>query len=175
MQTRIIKLCYRKIIDVAAQKKWDQQIFNDTYNELLMQIQFYNQEKKYTRFTELIQEVPNASKLHFLVSAAITIYLKQLNGIIPDIQNVSGKTFLPFKNYRFEIIESDIKNKSQHKVAVNFISEPLLWHDTIGNNLLVSKQSIEHDDEEIFTETFQLQPQLSIYSLKKETVYDTSI
>ncbi|MEJ7680773.1 MAG: hypothetical protein WKG06_23560 [Segetibacter sp.] len=110
--------------------------------------------------------VPGADKLHFLVSASVVGYVKQLNNIVPDILNNLGKHFLPFKNFRFEIINSDIKNKMAHQAAINFYSEPLLWHDTIGNNLLVSVKNNEPDKEEFLTEMFQLQPMLSIYTLK---------
>jgi hypothetical protein len=163
---KIIRLLYRKVIDVHSQKAWEKYVFNDSYTEFLMQAQFYNQEKKYTTFGELITHVPNADKLHFLVSGAIIGYLKQLNAKVPDILNNTGKLFLPFSNYKFEIINSDIKDKTQHQVAVNFMSEPLTWYDTIGNQLLVSVNA-DHVNDEILTDMFTMQPFLSIYSLKE--------
>ena len=157
---------YRKIIDVNSQQAWEKYVFNDSYTEFLMQAQFYNQEKKYTTFGELITHVPNADKLHFLVSGSIIGYLKQLNGKVPDILNNTGKLFLPFSGYKFEIINSDIKDKTKHQVAVNFMSEPLTWHDTINNQLLVSVHGDPVNDE-ILTEMFSMQPFLTIYSLKE--------
>lgn len=157
---------YRKIIDVNSQQAWEKYVFNDSYTEFLMQAQFYNQEKKYTTFGELITHVPNAEKLHFLVSGSIIGYLKQLNGKVPDILNNTGKLFLPFSGYKFEIINSDIKDKTKHQVAVNFMSEPLTWYDTINNQLLVSVHTDLVNDE-ILTEMFSMQPFLTIYSLKE--------
>lgn len=157
---------YRKIIDVNSQQAWEKYVFNDSYTEFLMQAQFYNQEKKYTTFGELIAHVPNAEKLHFLVSGSIIGYLKQLNGKVPDILNNTGKLFLPFSGYKFEIINSDIKDKAKHQVAVNFMSEPLTWYDTINNQLLVSVHTDLVNDE-ILTEMFSMQPFLTIYSLKE--------
>jgi hypothetical protein len=170
MNKRIIRLCYRKVIDAASQKPWDKFVFDSSYKEFLMQSQFYNQEKKYNTFSELIQNVPGAEKLHFLVSTSIVGYLQQLKGIVPDILNNAGKHFLRFENYRFELINSDIKNKVAHQVAVNFFSEPLTWHDTIGNYLLISSSSAEKTEDGVLTELVQLQPFLSIYSLKTEEV-----
>jgi hypothetical protein len=164
----IIRLCYRKVINTSSQKTWDKLVFESTYKELLMQSQFYNQEKKYNTFSEIIKNVPAAEKLHFLVSASIFGYLQQLGGKIPDILNTLGKHFLEFKNYRFEIINSDIKNKNNHRVAINFFSEPLIWHDTIDNYLLLSPVRGEKNDDGILTDMMQWQPFLSIYSLKKE-------
>lgn len=166
MEQRMIRLCYRKIIDAASLKVWDKYVFDDTYTEFLLQAQYFNPDKKYSSFSDLLINVPGAEKLHFLVSAALIGYLKQLNGKIPDIVNALGKIFLPFSNYRFEIIHSDIKDKKKHEVAVNFFSERLTWHDTFGNKLLVSVPG-NFENDEILTELFTMQPFLSIYSLKQ--------
>lgn len=166
---KIIRLCYRKVIDTSSQKDWDKLVFESTYKEFLMQAQFYNQEKKYNSFAEIILNVPAAEKLHFLVSASIVGYLQQLKGKMPGILNTLGKHFLEFKNYRFEIINSDIKNKNNHKVAINFFSEPLIWLDKIGDRLLLSQLNGQKNEDGILTDMVQLQPFLSIYSLKEET------
>jgi hypothetical protein len=166
MSKKIIRLCYRKVIDASSSKQWDKYVFESTYTEFLMQAQLYNQEKKYSSFGELIQNVPGVEKLDFLVSAAIVGYLQQLEGIVPDILNNLGKHFLKFTDYRFEIINSDIKNKAAHQVAVNFFSEPLQWHDTTANYLLVSSLNSEKNADGILTEMVQLQPFLTIYSIK---------
>lgn len=171
MSGKIIRLCYRKIIDSSSRNIWDKYVFESTYTEFLLQSQFYNQEKKYTSFSELLLNVKGADKLHFLVSAAVTGYLQQLANKVPDILNNLGKHFLSFKNYQFEIINSDIKNKSKHQVAINFYSEPLIWHDSINNYLLLSQVNEEKNNDGALTELVQLQPFLSIYSLKT-TGYD---
>lgn len=142
---------------------WEQLVFNDTYAEFLLQAQYYNPDKKYSSFAQLIQHTPQAEKLHFLVSSACIGYLQQLNEKIPDIYNILGKQFLTFKRFHFEIINSDINTKAVHQVAINFYSEPLLWHDTIGNYLLVSDHHAEHT---ALTDLVQLVPFLSIHTLK---------
>lgn len=167
MTKRIIQLCYRKIIDSNAQKAWDKYVFEDTFTEYLMQSQLYNQEKKYNTFSELINNIPAAEKLHFLVGVAANGYIKQLNEKVPDIVNNLGKLFLPFKNYRFEIINSDAKYKAAHQVAVNFYTTPLIWLDTVGNQLLVALNAGDNNDGVLLTEMFSLQPFLSIYSVKE--------
>ncbi|RFM34970.1 hypothetical protein [Chitinophaga silvisoli] len=160
-----IRLIYRKLIDASNTKPWDQMLLEGSWYEYLLQAQTFNPEKKYNTFAELMAHVPNADRLHFLVTPAIIGYLKQLNGKIPDITNNIGKTFLPFKNFKFEIVNADITDKSKHQVAVNFISEPLTWHDTIGNQLLVTINN-EPENSETLTEMFSLQPFLSIYSIQ---------
>jgi len=168
MKKRVIRLAYRKIIDTSSRKQWEKYVFEDSYKEFLLQAQFYNQEKKYSTFGELTAHVPNAEKLHFLVSASIVGYLKQLNGKIPDILNAVGKHFLPFKSYRFEIINSDVRKKESHQVAINFLTEPMIWYDTIGSQLLVAPADNNGaEGEEVLTELFPMQPFLTIHSLKE--------
>jgi hypothetical protein len=169
MTNKIIRLCYRKIIDASSKKQWEQLVFESSYTEFSMQAQFYNQEKKYKTFGELLMNVPGSEKLHFLVSAAVTGYIQQLGNTIPDILNNQGKHFLLFKNYRFEIINSAINSKETHQIAINFFSEPLVWHDTVHNFLLLSPVGKEHNEDGILTDLVQLQPFLSIYSVKEET------
>jgi hypothetical protein len=169
MTKGIIQLCYRKIIDASSEKIWDKYVFESSYKEFLMQSQLYNQEKKYKSFAELLLNMPGTEKLHFLVSAALTGYIQQLNGKIPDILNNLGRHFLEFINFRFEIINSDVMDKSKHQVAINFFSEPMLWHDTVDNHLLLSALNAEKNEDGILTHLMQLQPFLSIYSIKSET------
>lgn len=165
MQEKIIRFCYRKVIDAASEKLWERYVFDDTYTEFLMQSQLYNAEEKYTSFAQLLAHVPGTEKLHYLVSAGAVNYIKQLNGLVPDVLNALGKHFLPFSNFRFEIINSDTRDKSRHQVAINFYSDSLSWHDTIGTQLLVSLPG-KNDGEETLTDLVSLQPFLSIYSIK---------
>lgn len=165
MPKKVIVLCYRKIIDSTCNNPWDRFVHEDSFAEFKMQAQFYNQEEQFTTFAEMLLHVPDAEKLHFLVSAAITGYLRQLNGIIPDVLDNLGRRFLTFENFKFEIINSDINHLAKHKIAINFFSKPLVWHDTIDNQLLVSQWK-ETNEEEILTNLFQIQPFVSIHSLK---------
>jgi hypothetical protein len=168
--TKRITLCYRKIIDIDSKDPWDELVFNATYAEFLLQAQYYNQQQQYHTFAQLIQHVPGAAKLHFLVSSACTGYLQQFNEQIPGIYNILGQQFLKFNSFKFEIINSAMNSHVAHRVAINFYSRELLWHDTIGNYLLVSDaaQNAAHEDEGILTNLVQLVPFLSIYNLSQQ-------
>jgi hypothetical protein len=163
-----IQLAYRKIIGAQSTSIWEQYVFEDSYKEFLMQFQLYNTENKYHTFSRLSAAIPAAEKLHFLVSTAVTGYITQLQNKIPDIQNTLGKIFLPFHLYRFEIIDSDIRDKKEHRIAIIFYSEPLQWLDTIGEHLLISLNTESNTDKDMAqTELVKLQPFMSIYSLQK--------
>lgn len=165
MPKKVIVLCYRKIIDSTNTNPWDRFVHEDSFAEFKMQAQYYNQPQQYNTFAEMLLHVPEAEKLHFLVSAAITGYLRQLNGIIPDVLDNLGRRFLTFEHFKFEIINSDIRHPEKHKVAINFFSKPLIWHETIGDQLLVSQHK-ETQEAEIFTNLFAIQPFVSIHSIK---------
>lgn len=167
MSKRTIVLCYRKIIDTASVRTWDKYVFESSYAEYRMQVQLYDRERKYSSFSDLVQHVPAAEKLHFLVSAAVTGYVQQLGGRMPDITDNLGRTCLGFSQYRFEIVNSDVKERNLHRVAVNFFSDPMVWHDSVGQMLLLSKQEAAGETGPVLTILLPLQPFLGIYSVKE--------
>jgi hypothetical protein len=175
MSNRTITLCYRKIIDVTATRPWDKLVWDDSYREFRMQAQNFNPGNQYQSFGELLHYVPTANRLHFLVSGAVTGYVQQLNERVPDILNNLGRQFLRFKQFQFELINSDINDQSKHQVAINFFSEPLTWHDTVGQVLLVSEVGAAPGPAgETLTHIVQLQPFLSIYAIQKPAPDDTA-
>lgn len=135
--------------------------------EFKMQAQNFSAGTNYTSYAELIRNFPNAQRLPAMVTPSVTGYVQQLENIMPDILNTLGRRFLKFNAFQFEIINSDINDREKHTVAVNFFSEPLIWHDTIDNYLLVSIYDDKADTEgEVLTNLFQLQPYLNIHSVK---------
>ncbi|MBH8558201.1 hypothetical protein [Hymenobacter negativus] len=163
---RLITLCYRKIIDATATRSWDQLVWADSYAEFRLQAQNFNPGQQHRSFGEILHFVPGAERLHFLVSGAVNGYVQQLNERLPDITDNLGRQFLRFKRFQFELINSDLQDKSKHQVAVNFVSEPLRWHDTVGTFLVVSEASTGAGAAaETLTHMVQLQPFLSIYSI----------
>ncbi|MCA8831376.1 hypothetical protein [Hymenobacter pini] len=167
MAERIITLCYRKILDAAASRPWDKLVFEDTYNELRLQAQTFNPEGRYRTYAELLHHVPGAGQLPFLVSAVARGYLPQLGGLIPDVVDNLGRHFLKFSRFQFEIINSDLRDRSRHQVAINFYSDALNWHDTIGTMLLVSEAGAAPENGEHLTYLVPVQPYVSVYSIQQ--------
>ena len=161
---RHITLCYRKIIDASATRPWDKLVLDDSYRELRLQAQYFNQERKYRTFGELLHYVPGADRLHGLVSGAIIGYLQQLGGVVPDVLDNLGRRFLQFDKFQFELINSDLLDPSKHQVAVNFFTAPLRWHDTVGPYLIASAETPGAAPTPVYT--FQLQPYLAIHSIQ---------
>lgn len=146
---------------------WERLVFTDSFTEFRMQSQYFNQESEYYTFAELLRHVPNAEKLHFLVSGGIINYVKQLNQVIPDVTNNLGLHFLKFNQFRFEIINSDLRSIDKHVVAINFYSEQLEHIDQIGAYLLTSKINIsDNENGEVLTDMFAITPYLTIHSIQ---------
>lgn len=163
---QVIRFCYRKIIDTSSSTAWERLIAEDSYTEFKMQCQRFNEGGKYSSFGEMLYNNPSAEQLHFLTSAAAAGYVKQLNNKIPDVQNTLGKTFLPFSNFKFEIINSDTKDKTKHRVAVSFYSNPVQWITTVGNAMVIAVNNTVENGE-LLTDTFVMPSFVSIYSIKQ--------
>jgi len=168
MPKGLIQLCYRKIITASSEKVWDKYVFEDTWMEFFMQAQNYTRDGSYHTFEEITENVPAADGLTYMVSTAAINYIRQLNDIIPDINNVSEKRCLPFKRFKFEIIHSDIRNKAVHQVAIYFYSEPLTWIDTVDGKLLIAygdQRETLKSGQEVDTDLIPFQPYLTISSI----------
>ncbi|ANH81601.1 hypothetical protein A8C56_11995 [Niabella ginsenosidivorans] len=118
---REIRICYCKIISADDSGAWEQLVFADTYRKFLLQVQHFDRRQKYSTYAEIVHQVPGSQRLDFLVSTAITGYRKQLSNLFPDVKNVLGKKFLPFHNYRFEMISSNIRAQSGAKDRCDFL------------------------------------------------------
>jgi hypothetical protein len=167
MSKRIITLCYRKIIRPNSAQAWDKMVHEDSYMEFKIQAQNLSAGTAYTSYAELVRQIPSAQKLAAMVMPSVSGYLQQLGNVMPDILNILGRRFLKINSFQFEIINSDINDRDKHVVAVNFFSEPLVWHDTVDSYLLVSPLNNEAEaDAEVLTDLLQLQAYLNIHSVK---------
>ena len=168
MTKPLIKLAYRTVIDTSAQPGFEQNVFNDTYSELLMQAQVYNREKRFATVAEMIAANPKANSLHYKVGFAIGLYVNELNKKIPNLTDSLGNP-VSFEIFKTEIVHSDITNREKHVVSLIYITEPLMLVDAFGQYLVLSKQAGEETEEwETFTVSLQLG--LSIVNYKSNEV-----
>ena len=170
----IIQVCSRKTIDTTSTNTWDKYVFDDTYREFLMQAQQFDQQKKYATFQDILKNLPKADQMHYLVSTAAVGYIRQLNEKIPEAVNVFSKPCVPFKKFRFEIVQSHVMNRDQHKVAIYFYSEPLIWIESINSNQLLfalgdQSESLSNGNK-VDTEVLVMSPNLTICSYQQHTM-----
>ncbi|RBL88113.1 hypothetical protein [Chitinophaga flava] len=166
IQPAQVTLSFRQVIDAASTGDFEKKIFEDSYVEFLMQSQAYNPEKKFRTFSELKTHNPKSNSLHYKVGFAVGLYLQELGNRIPGVKDCLGSMHLPFELYHLELIESDIEDRQQHRVAIIYITPPLTLLEIIGDRLLLV--SPEQTNSLGTYDTFMLsfQSQLSISSYK---------
>ena len=135
-----------------------------------MQFQKYPDYEAYAeRFGAFLQEVDNADKIHYRAATAIAGNLRQLGGIIPHITDAHGQLCLHFRQHRFEVLDSSLTDRRRHRIQLSFISEPLLWLDTLpGSYLLAPPEQLAalRLGREVLTTEMPFQPHLSVYAFQ---------
>lgn len=176
MGKAFIKIRYKHVISNTHQTNFEKDVFHDTYSEFLMQAQGYNQDNRFTTFSQLVNNNPKANSLHYKVGFAVGLYVKDLNNIIPALKDSLDKTIVPFTAHQFEIIDSDITNKAAHKVAITYTSPALLLLDTIGDYFLLSNnEKVNVTNEPVETYMLKMRNSLSIFSYQPIFELATSV
>ena len=160
-----IKLAYKQIIDATSQTGFEKSVFIASYNEFLLKSQAYNLEKKSKTFTEMKANDGRANSLHYKCSFAIIGFINNLNKQIPNLQDTLGNN-IAFDTFKFEVIESDITDKSAHKVVITYLTDTLTLFEIIGDYLLlaVGNKLINENNEAVETFLLKMQPNLGIVS-----------
>jgi len=162
MDKAFIKLSYRQVIDAQSTGNFERNVLYASYNEFLLKSQAYNPEKKFTSFREMVNNDGRANSLHYKSGFAVGNFVEALNKKIPYLYDNTGKNIL-FENWQFELIVSDITNRTSHVVAINYFTEVLTLYHIIGKYLLLAYGGTsEHMTEPSDTFLLKVQPQLSI-------------
>jgi hypothetical protein len=138
MKMALVKIAWKQVIDIAAKTDFEKKVFHDSYHEFLMKAQTYNTEKKFTSFAEMVNHEPKANSLHYEVGFSVGLYINELNGVIPGAYDTLGLVPIRFTAHKFQVIASDINDRSAHKVAIIYITEQMSLLDNFGDNLLLS-------------------------------------
>jgi hypothetical protein len=119
--------------------EFEKLVFNDSYEEFLIQIQAYNPGSKFKTIQEVTAANPKANSL---------------------------------PANKFEIVESDITNKSSHKIAITYITGALALVEIIGEYMLLAVIDQFKNEPDELKETFLLKMQdgLSITSYFEQRI-----
>ncbi len=160
-----IKLAFRLVITKDSKSRWEKIVWDNTYQEFLMQSQLYNdKENPALTFKQLLSKNDKAEKLHFLVSMAAHPYILQWKGLTYPMPDNLGNQFMPFDNYRLDIIDSNFKDKNAHEIGITFYSPLLTLIDIWDGCYLVSTS--ENLEDGVETMMFKMQPRLSVVYYK---------
>ncbi len=163
MEKALIKLSFRHIIDVNAHTSFEQEIFHESYNEFLMQLQAYNKEQQFTTWQQVRTANPKSVSLNYKVGFSIGLFVKALQQQIPGLADTLGNP-VRFTGHQFEIIASDITSKSAHRVAIVYTTDTLTLLGTVSEYMLLATgdQISNLHVQQVQTFMLKLQPYLSI-------------
>jgi hypothetical protein len=163
MEKALVTLSFRHTIDINARTPFEQEVFHESYNEFLMQIQAYNREQQFTTWEQVRAANPKSASLHYKVGFSIGLFVKGLQQQIPGLADTLGKS-VPFAGHQFEIIASDITSKSAHRVAIIYTTDTLTLLGAVGEYMLLASgdQLTNVQIQQVQTFMLKLQPSLSI-------------
>ncbi|HLZ87906.1 MAG TPA: hypothetical protein VKQ52_11715 [Puia sp.] len=158
MSNAIIRLAYRQIIDMHSITPFEQKIFSVTFAEFGIQQQSFSKGMELYTWESIRNHFPKSQQaLPFKVSFSIAGLISSLQNKIPGLEDALGNENIPFTQHRFSLIASDVRDPSVHAVSLTWITDDLILHGIIGDQLLLSQQP---------PQTFQvkMQPGLSVIS-----------
>lgn len=158
----LIKLAYKQIIDASAQGTFERNVFHASYQEFLLKMQAYNPDRKFKTFTELKTNDGRANSLHYKLSFAVGHFIETLNGRIPDLKDNLGNP-LKFEIPQFELIESDIDDRTKHKIAIIYTTGTLSLVNQLADFMILADGDTA-DKTTVDTFILKMQPNLSIIS-----------
>ena len=169
----LIQLAYKRVIDASATGNFEQKVFKATYEEFLIKSKAYNPGNKIKTFSALKAHDGGANSLHYKISLATGHYIDTLTHKIPSLTDNIDNPVL-FDVARFELLESDIFDMSKHKIAIEFITQPLTLCSTMGEYMLLAYGPI-NTIEPAQTFVLKMQPDLSIlnYQLQETDLHNT--
>jgi hypothetical protein len=165
MNRALIKLAYKQVIDSSSTGDFEKNVFNASYQEFLLKSQAYNPGGKLKTFSELKLSDGRANSLHYKLSFAVGHFINTLNNKIPVLTDNAGNSLL-FDVPRFELIASDITDKTAHKVAIHYCTSILTLLDIVGEYMILAIGD-SADSETIESFTLKMQPDLSVIFYKE--------
>lgn len=160
MKHALIKLAYRQVIDEQSKSNFERNIFYVSCNEFLLKSQTYNMEKKFRSFSEMVNNDGRANSLHYKLSFPVLPFIELLQKKIPLLTGNTGKN-ISFDKWQFELIDSDIKDKALHKVAINYYTDTITVIKTLGEYMLLAMGNKSENLTDI-EDTFVLKMQDSL-------------
>lgn len=157
-----IQFTYTQLITHEYNTVFEKNIFDDSYQEWLMQSQAYNDGGKLQSFEELIHFNPKANSLHYKVGFSVGLYIQALKSIIPSLKDNGGNPSLTFTTCEFKIIQSSIKDKKQHVVALQYTSHEYQLLESFGEYLLLRQLTSGETAPENATILLKIQPGFNI-------------
>jgi len=137
MEKALIQLAYRRVITEQCKSPFEQNVWLVSYNEFLLKSKAYNLDRKFNTFREMVNNDGRANSLHYKLSFPALPFVEQLQKKIPSLTVNAGKNIV-FNSWQFELIDSDIRNRSQHTIAINYYIDTITVIETLGEYMLLA-------------------------------------
>ncbi|MFT3980183.1 MAG: hypothetical protein QM687_06900 [Ferruginibacter sp.] len=161
MKKKFIRITYRHIIDINAKTNFDRSVFGITYSEFLLKSQAYNPGNKMDTFNVIRQADGRANSLHYKIALAASGIMESLQQVNPFVVDYAGKN-IAFDDYKFELLESAVSDKTKHVLAISLVSPPYVLHDMSGDILVLSEQDAIPQEDGMYN-TFMLKTEKKLY------------
>jgi hypothetical protein len=171
MRKALIKLRYKQSIDAAMYGWFEQGVINASFNEFLTSSLTYNPGLKYTTFEQMVANDEKASSLHYKCGCPLAPYIDSLKNNIPSLKDNTGSS-IKFRTHQFKIVQSDVTDISEHKVALIYTTDVLTLLDSTDDHMLLAYGNKEKEltlmPDKPIENTFilKLVPELSIFSFE---------
>ncbi|KAA5532936.1 hypothetical protein [Paenimyroides baculatum] len=140
MNYKKIQFTYSQHINNNVSTAWEKHIFEETFNEFLIQSNIFQLENlKVNSYKDLIKHNENAIQLNNLLAARVIPSIELLNNNIFSVPDNLNTSYLQFTHFNVHIIQSNLLDKSKHYITINYISKPYHLIDCINDYYLVSK------------------------------------
>ncbi|GAB3640125.1 hypothetical protein [Spirosoma arcticum] len=160
-----IRLAFRQVIDShTVHTDFEKAVFADSYHEFRVQIQSYNADNQFTAWQQVRAAVPSSDPtLSIRVGFAVGLYVGELNGQIPGLIDALGQP-VAFTEHQFALLDSDITDRTKHRVALTYLTATLTWLGTVGHYLLLAADDGRNATDGVDTFMVAMQENLSIVS-----------
>ena len=160
-----VRLVYKQVIDETSQSGFEKAIFHASYQEFLLKSQAYNPDGKLKTFSSIKAGDGHANSLHYKLSFATGHFMAGLNNEIPGLKDNLGSN-IKFDVPKFELIESDVTDRSAHKIAINYITETITLVNQLAEFMVLANGDATEQDS-VDTYILKMQPNLSIISYQE--------
>jgi hypothetical protein len=168
MPTALIKLAWRQTIDASSPTPFEQQVFHATYHEFRLQQQSFSKGLDLPTWSAIKERFPKSNPtLPFKVSFAIAGLLQTLDKKIPGLTDTLNLKPLPFVNHYFQLLESDIRDASAHKVSIIYLTDTLTFFGSFGDRLLLALGDARAHTQPAQTFMLRMEERLSIISYQE--------
>lgn len=160
-----IRLAFRQVIDAhTVHTDFEKAVFTDSYHEFRVQIQSYNADNQFTTWQQVRAAVPQSDPtLPIRVGFAIGLYVGELNGQIPGLTDALGQP-VAFTEHQFTLLDSDITDRTKHRIALTYLTDTLTWLGTVGSHLLLADGNGQTAPDTLDTFMIVMKENLSIVS-----------